>query len=201
MRNLRFLLGACISLFFLSGCGEFAYKRGGQPAELAEVQSECRKTTDEGAAYENCMASRGWKVQNLELDPLLASTSINPDNRAAPPPEAGNVPAPAAPAADTMPSSAPVYAPAGVSVSAPVSASTSASPAKTTAAQDDPLQLLKINSMWKFGGTASQLQDATESCVATLGDLHRPVKGQQQLMTRALVSCLRGKGWYGASNR
>jgi hypothetical protein len=189
MKSLRFLLSASVALVFLSACGEFAYKRGGQPAELAEVQGECRKSTGEGVSYENCMLSRGWTVQNLEQDPLVASTSANPDNRA-------TLSQP-----ETVVPTAPVPVTTGLTPLTPASSAVLTQSAAPVTPQDNPLQLLKINSMWKFGGTTSQLQDATASCVASLGESHRPVSGQQQLMTRGLVRCLRDKGWYGVATK
>jgi hypothetical protein len=187
MKTLYFLPAAFVLTVLLSACGEFAYKRGGGPAELEQVQAECHRTAGPDGTYEQCMASHGWTVQNLEQEPLVTATTVNFDNRAAP-------------------SASPTATPAtGSDVAATATTTKDQSQQKPVMPMpiksDNPMDLLKINSMWKFGGTASELQDATDKCVVKLGEAHRPVSGQQQLMTRGLVACLREKGWYGVANR
>ena len=125
------------------------------------------------------------------IRPLATGTTANPDTRAV---------AEIAPAAG-----AGAAAPVAPGASEPKPATPTATPASTLAPvpakPENPLEMLKINSLWKFGGTESALQDATANCVAALGEAHRPVMGKQQLMTRGLVKCLKEKGWYGVANR
>lgn len=180
IKNVQLVTMALTCLGLLSACGELAYKRGGQPAELEEVQNTCRNSPKPGETYEQCMTSHGWTVRNLELEPLVVATSANPDNRVAP-----------QAVADVL---APMTSPIPNQVKPAVVATTPAKP-------EDPMELLKVNSVWKFGGTPTELESATEKCVAKLGDKHRPVMSPQQLMTRAMVRCLRDQGWYAAFTR
>lgn len=179
MQSLRPVLhsiaAALTCMVLLSACGEFAYKRGAGAAELEEARSSCRASAKPGQTYEQCMASLGWTVQNLDEEPLLATTSVNPDNRAAAPSPAGNM-----------------------AVTPELAKEVPVTPVAVKPV--DPMDLLKINSLWKLGGNSAELQSAIDSCVATLGDAYRPT-ADRQLMTRGLVRCLRDKGWYGVANR
>jgi hypothetical protein len=175
--GMAFLLG-------VSACGELAYKRGGQPAELAAVRTRCQAAATPQQPYEKCMELAGWSVQRLDEEIPLVELSVNPDNRAT------------EPVTDTINTKAttPKALPAGgEKISQPAIAAT---PPKRT----DPLDLLVVNSWWKMGGTPAGLEADTDACVAKLGKSHAPVPGKQAV-SRGLVQCLREQGWYGASNR
>jgi len=71
------LLASCL----LSGCGEFAYKRGASASDLQEARKACAAQGDNPVITEQCLADKGWTVKPLDkMDPLLATAGIS-DNR------------------------------------------------------------------------------------------------------------------------
>src|SRR5450830_1682563 len=71
------LLASCL----LSGCGEFAYKRGASASDLQEARKACAAQGDNPVITEQCLADKGWAVKPLDkMDPLLATVGIS-DNR------------------------------------------------------------------------------------------------------------------------
>lgn len=164
-----------LTIFSLTGCGEFAYKRGAGAADLNKAQLGCQAQSSDPAAIEACLEKEGWTVQKLdalgELDPVAVITP-NPDNRS---PGVTSLAAAQAQVAD----------PAGTNA-----------PKKPA----DPLDVFKISSWWKMGGSTDQLNGALNACVATLGESHRPDPLAQRA-TRGLLLCMRQSGWYGLQGR
>jgi hypothetical protein len=71
------LLASCL----LSGCGEFAYKRGASAADLQSDRQACATQGDSPVIKEQCLADKGWTVKPMDkMDPLLATVGIS-DNR------------------------------------------------------------------------------------------------------------------------
>lgn len=71
------LLASCL----LSGCGEFAYKRGASAADLQTDRLACATQGDSPVIKEQCLADKGWTVKPIDkMDPLLATVGIS-DNR------------------------------------------------------------------------------------------------------------------------
>jgi len=71
------LLVSCL----LSGCGEFAYKRGASASDLQSARKACAAEGDSPVIMEQCLADKGWTVKPLDkMDPLLATVGIS-DNR------------------------------------------------------------------------------------------------------------------------
>lgn len=153
----------------LAGCGELAYKRGASSSDLEAAKQSCREKGPDPAAVEQCMADRGWVVQNLsrmeplDADPVVEASVIPSDRRIEN--AAGATPGTAQPA---------------------------------TAARKTPLLTdpFKVSSWWKTGSGAASLKADTDTCVEKLGEAHRP-DSQTQSATRGLLLCMKDKGWSG----
>lgn len=96
---LRHASALALAAALAGGCGELAYKRGGDAAALDAARQACGG--GDPAAYERCMAARGWFVRparrqdTRNADPVAEASVIPSDQRfenAAPP----DRPAPAA---------------------------------------------------------------------------------------------------------
>jgi len=157
-----------LALLF-SGCGEFAYKRGATSGDLEAAKKTCREQGGD-AAYEKCMADSGWTVQNLgRMEPLDVDPVI----------EASVIPS------NIRIENATSVAPGEQHADRPASAR-----------KPDMLDTFKVNSWWKAGSGASNLEADTDVCVTQLGEAHRPAQTQQtQTATRGLLLCMREKGW------
>ncbi len=178
----RTLCSACavaLATLLFSGCGELAYKRGATSGDLESAKKTCREKGSD-ATYEKCMADSGWTVQNLgrmeplDADPVIEASVIPSNIRI----ENATSAAPGERHAD-MPT---------------VSGSTQ--PAPTATRKPDMLDTFKVSSWWKAGSGAGSLEADTNTCVARLGEAHRPVQTQQtQTATRGLLLCMKAKGW------
>lgn len=165
----RLGLAALALVATLGGCGgEFAYKRGGTASELDAAKQACR-AHGSGAAYEQCLADKGWAVQNLgamaplDADPVIDASVIPSDRRI----ENANSAAPATPPGP---------------------------PAATR--KPDMLDTFKISSWWKAGSGAASLATDSDACVGRLGEAHRPQQtASSQTATRGLLLCMKEKGW------
>ena len=60
----------------------------------------------------------------------------------------------------------------------------------------DPMTLFNVAAWGKMGAGAGDLNADTSRCVAELGPAHAP-KPDSPTMTRALILCLKDKGWSG----
>ena len=164
----------------LSGCGELAYKRGANSSDLELAKKSCRAKTPDAAAVEQCMAERGWVVQNLagmtplDADPVIEASALPSDRRI----ENSASAMPGKPGAEGHVSALPDKAPS------------------TPRKAPDMLDTFKVSSWWKTGSGAESLKADTEACVAKLGAAHRP-DNQTQTATRGLLICMRKKGWGG----
>lgn len=174
----------------LSGCGEFAYKRGASASDLESTKKLCASKSADSASLDKCLEDHGWVMQrfnendNMADEPLLAEASVSNDNRN--PVPAKTAQAKAGPttatgkAADTLPLEP--------GQAAPVSA-----PAKKPA---DPLDTFKVSSWWKLGNGGESMKTAMNECVTSLGEAHR-YNETTQMATRGLIVCMGGKGWRG----
>jgi hypothetical protein len=166
----------------VSGCGEFAYKRGATASDLEVAKKACREKGPDSAAVEKCMADRGWVVQNLnrmepmDADPVV-EVSVMPSDR-----RIEN-------AASSLPDKQGTEGPG----------SASPGPAQPTASLKkgpDMMDTFKVSSWWKTGSGAESLKSDIEACVTRLGEAHRP-DSQTQTATRGLLLCMKEKGWSG----
>ena len=158
-----------LTALLLGGCGELAYKRGASSSDLDAAKKSCREKGSDPAAVEQCMADRGWVVQNLSrMEPLVADPVAE---------------------ASVIPSDHRIENAASVTTSA----TPPATAAKITPEMSDTF---KVSSWWKTGSGAASLNADTEACVAKLGEAHRP-DSQTQTATRGLLLCMKDKGWSG----
>lgn len=170
-----------VTLLF-SGCGEFAYKRGASASDLAAAKQTCGEKGADIAAIEQCMAARGWAVQNLnsmepmDADPVVDASVIPGDRRI----ENAAAVTPGKPGAEV-----PVSARPGA-----------AQPTAIVKRPPDMMDTFKVSSWWKTGSGAASLKADTEACVTRLGEVHRP-DSQMQTATRGLLLCMKEKGWSG----
>ena len=165
-----------LAALLMSGCGELAYKRGASAGDLQAAKKSCQANAADAATVEKCMADKGWAIQNLEqmeplddADPVIEASPLPSNQRienAASAPSAGQAAATPPPAA--------------------------ARPGKIP----DPLDRFKVSSWWKTGSGAASLQADTDTCVARLGEAHRP-NPQTQTATRGLLLCMKEMGWSG----
>lgn len=70
----------------------------------------------------------------------------------------------------------------------------------TTPALADPLEKFKVDAWWKFGGTDGDFKASLKDCTTQLDTAHTPPPGNRE-MTRGLLACLRGHGWYASAHR
>lgn len=166
----------------LSGCGEFAYKRGASMSDFETAKQACQVRSPAPAAMEKCMTENGWTVQSLgKMEPMdadpVVEVSVIPSNQrienatiSAPEKQAAAMHAPVAPG--------------------PVQATTAANK------PPDMMDTFKVSSWWKAGSNADNWKTDTDACVATLGEAHRP-NNQTQEVTRGLLLCMKEKGWSG----
>lgn len=212
----------CLSLFCLlvSGCGEFAYKRGATAKDFDATKKTCQSAGDE-AAIEKCLADNGWLVQKLDAlglpdSELFATASVSEDNRN-PTPASTNEASISQTAAETTPETidlsqskleqaAPktetfqtevVSKPSAVAKDSTTSPQTKAeSPKKQIVKSANPFEKYKINSWWKMGGGRDALEISMETCSKRLGDAHLPDR-KNQIFTRAFAACMYENGWRG----
>lgn len=177
------MLPLLAATFLLPACGgEFAFKRGASADDLASAKAACQAKGSE-AAMEKCLEQHGWLVHKMDggapLDEAPVATMAASDNRTGAPVVSGSGSDQAAPdqAAGTTGAGTP--------------------PAETGggALPKDPLDVFKVSSWWKMGGSESALKSDVDGCVATLGEAHKPDSAMQQA-TRGLLVCMRQKGWY-----
>jgi hypothetical protein len=175
LRRLSTLLAM---IFLISGCGELAYKSGASGNDLANDRAACKSQDPTPASVEKCLTNKGWTVQRLDkleptdADPVIEATVI-PSNR-----RIENIGAYPSVAQNPTGNSTPD--------------TTSIPPKKVP----DLLDKFTVNSWWKKGGSANDLQEAMNACAATLGDAHAP-DATKQHVTRGLLLCMKEKGWSG----
>lgn len=177
--QLVMMLSLCVS-----GCGEFAYKRGASASDLESTKKQCAASSSDSAGMDKCLEQHGWVMQRFnEADtiadePLLAEASVSADNRNMGPAQKNPATASAAGPANTTNATTETQA---------------SVPAKKPA---DPLDAFKVSSWWKLGNSGESMKLAMNECVGTLGEAHR-YNDTTQMATRGLIVCMGGKGWRG----
>jgi len=163
----------------VTGCGEFAYKRGASAKDLEASKKICQNSGS-SASIEKCLEDNGWIVQKLDGigvpdSELFATASVTPDNRQS-----------STPSANT-------------------SATTSNKDA--TQVKEDALvrpvnnlEIYKITSWWKMGAGQNMLEADIKACTDTLGVEHQPNR-TTQTFTRGFALCMYQKGWRGLKEK
>lgn len=189
----KWLLAPVLACLLLSACGEFSYKRGATAADLEKSKDQCKASGMSDAAVKKCLEDQGWFVHDLsDMDPV-AVLMLNEDNRSSG--SQGDI---AAAAAATMVESGAPSSGAPSSTDSPQPGATA--PAPAPAPVKSMMDKFKVTSWWKRGAGRTELADATNQCVAELGEEHRP-DPVTQYTTRGLLICMRKNGWYGLASK
>ncbi len=72
-----------ICLVLVAGCGEVAFKQGGDTAALQAAKANCRQQGGDEAAYRACLDASGWTVVKPSVSyqkPAAASGAAEPVN-------------------------------------------------------------------------------------------------------------------------
>ena len=164
---------SCLALFLLLlgiatgfGCRSVSYKLGSTDRDEQIARDRCRnESRAETQDFERCMEKQGWIVKQLE--------------------------APAAPSNKKR--------------SVPAESVATGSPSSPTAGDIDPVAKaggapaaeppIVVESWFKLGATANELDAATERCVAKLGAAHRP-EPKSHVVTGEMIDCLGDEGWH-----
>lgn len=164
-----------MATLLLSACGELAYKRGATANDLTATKKSCASIDPTKEAVQKCMADKGWSVQNLDVAEPIALMQTEPD----PVIEAIEN-------TDNRQTSKPL-------VSSKTASTDKLAPQKKSA---DPMDMFKISSWWKLGGSPDNLKSSTQECVNSLGEAHEPDM-QSKNVTRALLLCMQKRDWHG----
>lgn len=186
--NAHKCFGILLLALLVSSCGEFSYKRGASAGDLDNAKKSCITKDSNQIAVNKCMTEAGWFVQSMQtsdstaldkvtLDPV-AEVFINQDNRQI------GIPVDASTKKTVM-----VKSQNGTAQQALL-------PKKVA----DPLEIFNISSWWKLGGGADNLKVAVDQCVAILGEEYRP-DSQGHIVKRALLLCMKEKGWHGLRSK
>lgn len=181
-RTTRFVVLAA-AMAALAGCQQVAWKPGAGAADLDRDTAACEAQYSDETAVHDCLRKRGWVLRlPKQADAAIEEEVVAPSVATAP--SASGAPAAGATAMATS------------TADEPRSTAPAAPRIKAVPKPVDPNKPVSIQAWWKMGGQADALNEDIDACVATLGPSHKPDL-QQKLYTRALVDCLKGKGWYG----
>ncbi|MGE0386876.1 MAG: hypothetical protein AB7Q97_19290 [Gammaproteobacteria bacterium] len=165
-----------LGLLAVAGCAEVSFKRGGNDADLARAQAGCKSERAEGG-YEECMRRQGWYVRRAGADATAPGIAADAD------PRPGAVPQAVQDAKDVR--AAQVHGARPGPLPAVVA---------RAQAQDG---VLEVASWWRLG-LGGDLDADARACAERLGPPHR-MEGERRA-TRAMIGCLRARGWYALTN-
>lgn len=203
---------AVSSALLLQACGEFSYKRGASFNDLNQAKRDCQSAHKTADRVEQCLAEKGWVVRNFDdEDPVMTIETAESTHGMAKAPEASRSHTRSEPlaegseadvAADQASTEATLTTDTTSAKSQATSPETTTTPAtkpqvaKPAAPKPkDPLDIFLLSSWWKMGAGPAALKTDTETCVAKLGEVHRPDPVSLKT-TRGLLICMREKGWY-----
>jgi hypothetical protein len=175
-----------IVVLMLAACQQIAWKPGAGAADLERDTAGCRAQDAEQAAVQNCLKQRGWVLRQTTSS-ATDSDAANTEQEVAP---ASSV----EPTVTSTPASTSGSAPTAAATASPPPTRNKAVPAKPKAV--DPLAPILIQAWLKAGAQGADLTADRDACVETLGPAHRPDL-QKRLYTRALIDCLKARGWSG----
>lgn len=182
-----------------SGCASVSFKRGASADALGADERACRAETKSEAAFAECMRKRGVYVRGgsaAESAPtatriIVATPRPTPvATSAAAIPE----PVPAVPTVTAVPT-AEVAVPSPAAEIAATPPAAEAAETEEPPAPADPLSKIKVDSWWKLGASAADLDRGIAACVGKLGAAHKPEPGGK-IVTAGLRACLRESGWF-----
>jgi hypothetical protein len=159
---------------FVTGCGEFAYKRGASAKDLEASKKICQNSGS-SLSIEKCLEDNGWVVQKLDGiglpdSELFATASVTTDNRQ-----------------PSMPS-------------ATSSTNKETEQTNEAALPVNNLETYKITSWWKMGAGQNMLETDIKTCSDTLGKEHQPNR-TTQTFTRGFALCMYQRSWRGLKEK
>lgn len=187
---------ACM-LAVTGGCASVSFKRGASADALGADERACRAETKNEAAFADCMRKRGVYVRGgSAAESTATATRIIAATQRPTPVATLTVavpePSPAVPTVTAVPTVGAVPPPpAEVAVPPPSAEEATEEPP----APADPLAKIKVDSWWKLGASAADLDRGIDACVAQLGSAHTPEPGGK-IVTAGLRACLRKSGWF-----
>lgn len=193
--SLRALFVLAPLILMLSACQQAAWKAGATADDLKRDEQACRaQTPADDAAIKQCLRGKGWAVTDFSPATESDTAENNPAPNTAISPTAQPVVTPLSKTASPK---------SGAVASAENNAVKSENPADNAAIADaptskrapDPLQRQSVQSWWKAGAQAADFNTDANACLEQLGAQHTP-DYTQHLYTRAMVSCLRARGWF-----
>jgi cell division septation protein DedD len=185
----KFIFGSIVVLM-LGACQQVAWKPGAGAADLERDTASCRAQDAEQSAVQHCLKQRGWVLRQTTSSLAASADSEESTTEQVEPAAISSTPVPTstqAPASASVPIAEPIASTAPPARNKPV-------PPKPKAA--DPLAPVFIQSWWKVGAQGADLTADQNACVETLGPAHQPDL-QKRLYTRALIDCLKARGWSG----
>lgn len=165
------------SILLLTGCGEFAYKRGATAQDLENTKKECR--SENASVMEACLERHGWLVHQLDDTDLFADTSPI-ESVFAEDATSGQM--------ESTPTKSVVE-----SNDKKVPAENSKKETRTPK-ESNPYETFKISSWWKMGSSEKELKSHMTQCGEKLGAEHSPVTSKQ-LYTKGFILCMGAHGW------
>lgn len=192
-RTTRFVFLAT-AVAMLGGCQQIAWKPGASSADLDRDTAACEAQYQDETAVRDCLRKRGWSLRLPKQSAGESAEEVEEVEEEVVIPGAVAAPDPAQPAVP-MPASGAVAAPPAAA-SEPTSGTPAPVRRKAVPKPVDPNKPILVQAWWKMGSGADALDADLNTCVETLGPTHRPDL-QQRLYTRALIDCMKGKGWFG----
>ena len=169
----------CLMIVFLSGCGEFAYKRGASVKDLENTKKTCQSVTEQD--MEKCLNDHGWVVKKLDNIEFMHE-ELPSENTAS----------------DFVLPELDIKQPSKIAITEKDSAidttQTQTKLAEVPAVKTDLFETFKISSWWKTAGNDVKFQADIQHCKSELGELHYPDM-TKQLYSKAFITCMYKHGW------
>lgn len=178
----------------LSACGgEFSYKSGASVRDLEQTKKACSASGYEEAQLA-CIRGQGWTITKLDDMDLFAQATVT-ENQPHARPESSQPVSKADDTSRVFPESKAQEAEKDQPAQTDNSAAGTTINQKITPTVNENT-IYEISSWWKFGGSAEMMKTDMNTCVASLGEAHKP-NPVAQTYTRAFVVCMFQKGWKG----
>jgi len=178
----------------LSACGgEFSYKSGASVRDLEQTKKACSTSGGEEAQLA-CIRAQGWTITKLDDMDLFAQATVT-ENQPHAKPESSQAANKPDNTLSVLSESKTQEAENVQQEQANNSAAGTTTNQKITPTVNENT-IYEISSWWKFGASAEMMKADMNTCVASLGDAHKP-NPVAQTYTRAFVVCMFQKGWKG----
>jgi hypothetical protein len=163
-----------------------------------------REASGAAAAFFDPDAAMAGTAEAMESEPVQSDVNRDPDNlrateavtAASPASPDGSLkrvrPVTVAPSPDGLPRAAPSPQTLARVQGSEGTEGVAKRAARAPVAPRDPLDRVEVNSWWKLGGRAGEVEQQTAACLEKLGPEHAP---QGPMHTLGMLSCLKEKGW------